>query len=96
MFDFLSDFIVKRTLGREASVEFSKILYYVQTALSHVSLEISSPIQLHAITVTIKQLSAIYMDNSSFSARAEDFKHPRLKERGIIMVTLSSKNKILT
>lgn len=54
MFDFFSDFIVKRTLGREARVEFSKIHYYVQTALSCISLEIPSPIQFHAIIVAIK------------------------------------------
>lgn len=73
MVDLFSDFIIKRTLGREARVEFSKIHYYVQPVLSHSSLEISPPIQFHAITVAIKQLSARYMENPSFSARVEDF-----------------------
>lgn len=50
MFDLFSDFILKRTLGREARVEFSKIHYYVKTVFSHISLEISPPIQFHAIT----------------------------------------------
>ena len=66
---------VKRTLGRKARVEFSKIHYYVQIALSHISLEISLPIQFHAITVTIKQFSARCMENSPFSARVGDFKY---------------------
>lgn len=71
---------VKRTLGRKARVEFSKIHYYVQTALFHVSLEISSPIQFHAMTTTIKQLSIRYMGNSPFSARVGDFKCQGQKE----------------
>lgn len=53
MFDLFSDFIIKRTLGREARVEFSKIHYSVQTVFPHISLEISTPIQLHAIIVAI-------------------------------------------
>lgn len=73
MFDLFSDFILKRTLGREAKVDFSKIHYYVKTVFSHISLEISLPIQFHAITDAIKQLSARYMENPSFSTRVDDF-----------------------
>lgn len=73
MLDLFSDFILKRTLGREERVEFSKIHYYVKTVFSHISLEISPPIQFHAITEAIKQLSARYMENPSFSPKVEDF-----------------------
>lgn len=73
MFDLFSDFIIKRTLGREAAVEFSKIHYSVQAVFSHISLEISPPIQLHIIAVAIKQLSASYVENPSVSTRVEDF-----------------------
>ena len=61
-------------------MEFSKIHYYVQTALFHIALKISSHIQFHAITVAIKQLSARYMENSSFSAKVEKFKLQGQKE----------------
>lgn len=73
MFDLFSDFIIKRTLGREARMEFSMIHYSVQTVLSHISLEISPPIWLYAITVAVKQLSASYMENPSVSTRVGDF-----------------------
>lgn len=58
----------------------SGVLQGPQTALFHISLEISSPIKFHAITVTIKQLSLRYMENSSFSARVGDFKCQGQKE----------------
>lgn len=58
MFNLFSDFIVKRTWGKEGKLKFSKIHYYVQTVFPHISLEISPTIQFHAITVAIKQLFA--------------------------------------
>lgn len=76
MFDLFSDFIIKRTLGREARKKgvFQYPLPCAHCPLPHPSLDISLSIQFYAITVAKTQLSARYMKNPSLFTMVKDFK----------------------